>query len=92
MALALAEALLRRYLKTRIFSPRSWPVTVASTFTFSRFVAAEDDIVAVAAEHDRAQVDLVALVGLQAVDDQGRALLGAVLLAAALDYRVDVSH
>ena len=43
--------------------------------------AGEDDIV-VAGEHHRAQVDLRPLVGLEPIDDEGRALLGAILLAA----------
>src|SRR5262245_19606178 len=57
------------------------------------------DLLKVLAEHhllvlerDRPQVDLVALLGTQAIDDEGRALLDAVLLTACLDHCVAGLH
>ena len=54
-------------------------------------VALENDV-AVVLEHDGPEVHLAALVSGQPLDEQLPALLGAVLLAAGLDYRVARRH
>ena len=74
-----------RYLKTMIFSPRSWRTTSAVTTASLDDGRADLGAVAVGDEQHAIEVDRLARLGVEALDRELAAELDAVLLAACFD-------